>query len=392
MEIHSAEDSRRDFIRGSSLLLASTLPAASAAANPNLAPIRVGLIGCGRRGIQVIREVIDSAPQRVRLAALGDVFPDRVQQASRSLNGLLGNAVSNPQPSDARAERFSGPHAAKQLLDRRLDLVVIATPARFKPSYAAAAVSSGSHVYMEQPCALDMAASARLKKTLEVAHESQLTVAIGNSAIASPVRFQDALAQLHAGTLGQILEIQAESNVPLPGLIPRKARQTEAEYQLRNWRHFPTLFGHATLFDQIRLVGLASAVMQRQPTGSELVEKTVTQTQIRCRFREGVSLCGRCSVDPALTGVRQGFRITTTQGVLDLMTGQFISANTNSTQSVAAPQLRPRLLDAAQVVGAILRKDAVDQQPSYQAIEIAGQVSQSIASTASSPTSFSETT
>src|SRR5689334_19167772 len=91
----STQDSaatRRNFIKGSSLLLAGgamagTLPVARAAHPYGSDVIKIGLVGCGGRGGGAAEQAMNTTGGEVRLVAMGDVFEDRLQQAYRALQG-----------------------------------------------------------------------------------------------------------------------------------------------------------------------------------------------------------------------------------------------------------------------------------------------------------------
>ncbi len=77
--------SRRDFLKRSTLAavggsVASDLSIARAAHPAGSDTIKVGLIGCGSRGTGATADVLDSAPN-VKLVAMGDVFPDRIESS-----------------------------------------------------------------------------------------------------------------------------------------------------------------------------------------------------------------------------------------------------------------------------------------------------------------------
>ncbi|MEO8269445.1 MAG: hypothetical protein ABI557_06995, partial [Aureliella sp.] len=159
------EDSRRRFIRGSSLLLAGALPAAGLSATglpatcptdllhplPKTIPparreIKVGLVGCGSRGMTVVSNLLAaSRPDRfVHLTAVADAFPDSLQRIVRGLKGKFPQQVSVDS-----ASRCLGLDGYRQLLDRDVDLVLLATPPAFRPQQFEAAVAAGRHIYAE---------------------------------------------------------------------------------------------------------------------------------------------------------------------------------------------------------------------------------------------------
>ena len=94
--------------------------------------IRLGLIGCGGRGIWITG--LFAAHGGYEIFAGSDYFADRVE--------ALGAKFAVPQ------ERlFSGLSGYKRLLDCGVEAVAIETPPYFHPEQAAAAVARGIHAY-----------------------------------------------------------------------------------------------------------------------------------------------------------------------------------------------------------------------------------------------------
>src|SRR5947209_6014688 len=105
------------------------LPAAAAQAVPLVvvkAPdgpvLKAGLIGCGGRGRGAALNFLNAGPH-LEIAALADVFPDRVEAARRVLKER-GQDIP-----DSRC--FVGFDAYQKLLDTDVDLVLNATPPHF---------------------------------------------------------------------------------------------------------------------------------------------------------------------------------------------------------------------------------------------------------------------
>ena len=108
---------RREFLKTSTLATAggaivgamSLTNAVHAAGDDTL---RVGLIGCGGRGTGAASQAL-MADTRVKLTAMGDVFPDRLQESLKSLkeNGELGTKIDVPTE-----RQFVGFDAYKQVL------------------------------------------------------------------------------------------------------------------------------------------------------------------------------------------------------------------------------------------------------------------------------------
>jgi predicted dehydrogenase len=107
--------------------------------------VRIGFIGVGGRGNSLVDNF--SAMHEVRVAALCDVVPEKVQRVVAKLDraGKL---------SQAPGIYTDGENAYEKLVTRNdLDLVVVATPWVWHTRMAVAAMKAGKHVAIEVPAA-----------------------------------------------------------------------------------------------------------------------------------------------------------------------------------------------------------------------------------------------
>ena len=233
------EDTRRDFIRGSSLLLAGAVPAAMAGAvaaksveHPANSKFRIGLVGCGFRGTNAAAHALNTTAADVRLVAVADLFEDRLQQACRSLKSKC------PDKFEVGKEtRFVGFDAYRRLLETDLDLVILATAPSFRPLHVEAAIEFGKHVFAEKPVAIDPPGVRRFMAACDEARQRQLAVAVGLQRRHIGI-YQQTIDQLQQGAIGQILYARAYCMRPASRLQPRRKGQSELEFQLRNWQRF----------------------------------------------------------------------------------------------------------------------------------------------------------
>jgi len=168
---------RRLFVRGLSAAVAtaSTLASESALGQSSSAdaeaarqiahatdssPFRIGVIGPGSRGIELVRSFL--RVPGVKVVAAADVYPPRFAQ----LNEACGYQVA--PYADFRA-----------LLDRKdLDAVVVATPLGLHAEHVLPALQSGHHVYGEKTMAYTIEDAAKIvnattshKRIFQVGHQ-----------------------------------------------------------------------------------------------------------------------------------------------------------------------------------------------------------------------------
>jgi predicted dehydrogenase len=164
--------SRRDFLKTSAVATFSLagLHSAFAAGSDK---IRVGVIGCGGRGIYDSTNCVKSA-DNVQIVAIADVFPERLASFQEHFKTNLPDKI-NVTPETC----FSGFDAYRKLLACELDLVILTTPPHFRPAYFRAAIEAGKHVFMEKPVAVDPAGVRSVIETAAIADQKKLTVLAG---------------------------------------------------------------------------------------------------------------------------------------------------------------------------------------------------------------------
>lgn len=234
-------------------MLGSSLAAAAVAVVPGGAfaggsdRIRIGLVGCGGRGVGAALQAARSSG--VEVTAIGDLFADQVQLAAGSI------AAAGHRP-EAALLTFVGPRAAAQVIAADVDLVILATPPHLRPSHAAEAIRAGRHVFCEAPLAVD---TAGVRVMLEVAAEAKargLTAACGlhsrhHAATAA------AIGRIHDGSIGRITRGVAVAELGLPWRRPRLAGWTDTEHEQRNWIDSPRLSGGPLVEHQVHAIDRA---------------------------------------------------------------------------------------------------------------------------------------
>jgi myo-inositol 2-dehydrogenase / D-chiro-inositol 1-dehydrogenase len=231
--------SRRDFLRtttaavvGGTLASTVNLPGAFAAGSDE---IRVGVIGCGGRGTGAIGNVLASAPG-VRLVAVGDLFPDRLEESLKNL-AKLGDKVAVP-----KEQQFTGWDAYQKVIASDVNYVILASPPGFRPTHLQAAIAAGKNVFTEKPVAVDAAGYKTVVAAAEVATQKGLGVAAGTQR-RHHAAYREAMKRLHDGAIGDIVAIRAYWNQGGLWNKPREAGWSDMEFQLRNWLYYTWLSG-----------------------------------------------------------------------------------------------------------------------------------------------------
>lgn len=220
--------SRRDFLRRSSVA-ALALPGVAAAAAADPAParkIRLGMIGCGRRGTWIGKLFQEHGGYEI--AACADYFPDRLD--------TYGEAFGVPAN-----RRFAGLSGARRLVEcGAVEAVAVESPPFFHPQHAALAVAAGLHVYLAKPVAVDVPGCRSVAETGKAAAAKKLCMLVDFQARTDPF-MSEAMKRVAAGAIGPVAFGEATYHGEDPFTARREgapelaADPDNAEKRLRAW-------------------------------------------------------------------------------------------------------------------------------------------------------------
>ncbi len=137
-------DSRRNFLGKVASGLAGTLAAVPAQVLGANDRIRVGLIGAGDRGLELLNQI--RACSNAEVVALADIYTKRLEKAA------------NFAPSAATFLDYR-----RLLDDRSIDAVVIATPPHLHAEHFCASLDAAKHVYLEKTLANTVEHAKRMR-------------------------------------------------------------------------------------------------------------------------------------------------------------------------------------------------------------------------------------
>lgn len=192
---------RRQFVTG-------TLAAACVAATPGVVRaagangrIRMGFIGVGNRGSQLLRLFMDQP--EVEVAALCDVYEpfltrDPARVAQRYRDELGGRLPSLGEKFPKPPKQFKD--YRRLLEDKDIDAVCIATPDHWHAMQTIDAMKAGKDVYVEKPLTATIVEGRRM---VQVQQSTNRVVAVGLNRRGNPGYLQLA-EKLHGGLLGKI--------------------------------------------------------------------------------------------------------------------------------------------------------------------------------------------
>jgi len=208
--------SRRIFIGRVATGLAGTLATSNVlGANDR---IRLGIIGVGDRGSEILREALACA--NTECVGVADIYTRRLEEAKKIA----------PEARTYLDYRHL-------LEDRAVDAVLIATPQHLHCEHFVAALDAGKHVYQEKTMAFSVDHARRMRTAVERA--GRRTIQIGHQSCSSG-QVADAVNMLGSGRVGKITAIHAHMYRNTPHGKPQWSRPVYPDMTPENiiWKSF----------------------------------------------------------------------------------------------------------------------------------------------------------
>lgn len=179
---------RRGFLGAAGATISIVVPGAVRGSQAN-SKIRLGLLGCGRRGTWIAKLFAEHGGYEI--AACADYFDDRVTAAAAEL-GV------------PETQCFTGLSGYRRLIDRGLvDAVAIETPPYFHPRQAGDAIDAGLHAFVAKPVAVDVPGCHSIAASGKKATEKKLCLLVDFQARVDPF-MSEAMGRVAQGAIGEI--------------------------------------------------------------------------------------------------------------------------------------------------------------------------------------------
>lgn len=180
--------------------------------------IRVGLIGAGDRGMQLVREAITCPNAEV--VAFADIYTKRLEEAQKTV---------------PTAKTYLDPRYI--LDDKSIDAVFIATPQHLHAEHFIASLGAGKHVYQEKTMAFNVDHAKRMRAAYKNAPGR--TVQVGHQSCSSG-QVIDAVMFLASGNVGKITAIHSHMYRNTPHGKPQWSRPVYPEMTPEHiiWKSF----------------------------------------------------------------------------------------------------------------------------------------------------------
>jgi predicted dehydrogenase len=265
-------------------------------------PLRVAIIGCGQIADAHLQEIAKIPGAKV--VAVCDREPDLAYQAAARFG------VEN-QYQDVTA----------LLTEARPDVVHVTTPPHTHFPVASQCISSGAHVYVEKPFALD---GPETKRLLELAAAEHRLACVGHDHLFDPV-WTNALRIVASGELGSIVHIDSTQGYDAGGPFGRLIQADP-----RHWIHrlpggiFHNVISHAvckvTPFitdDRPEVLAMAFGSLQTSSLPTEL--RVLVRGATTSAYISNMSLARPVRRAVRLFGTRSGLDLDFEGGVIRRM-------------------------------------------------------------------------
>ena len=214
--------------------------------------IRLGVIGCGGRGVWIAG--LFAAHGGYEVFAGSDYFPDRA--------AALGAACSVD-----RKRLFSGLSGHRRVLASGVEAVAIESPPYFHPGQAAEAVEKGLHVFLAKPPAVDVPGCRMIAECGRKAAANKRAFLIDFQTRAHPA-FIEALRRVHEGGIGEFVFGEATYHAESPWeqyYEMLRERPADPEVRLRAWGLDRALSGDIITEQEIHTLDVANWTMGEPP-------------------------------------------------------------------------------------------------------------------------------
>ena len=218
--------------------------------------LKAGLVGAGARGTGAAINFISAGPD-CEIIALADVFQDKIDACRERFASF-----NLPIPTENCFVGFDAYKKLMAIID--LDVVILATPCKFRPDHFLEAVINKKHVFMEKPVAVD---PVGIRSVITTARKAQ---AIGLCVVTGTQRrhqedYIECYKQVAGGAIGRITSAKAFWNQDHVWFRTREPGWNDMEYMIRNWNNFCWLGGDHILDTHVHNIDVINWFTGKHP-------------------------------------------------------------------------------------------------------------------------------
>lgn len=218
--------------------------------------LKAGVIGCGGRGSGAAFNFLDAGPN-LTITALGDVLQDRLDSLKKKLKNK--NGVEVPEENC-----FVGFDAFEKVIDSGVDVVILATPPKFRPEQFEAAVKARKHVFMEKPVAVDPTGIRQVIAAAKMAESQGLKVVTGTQR-RHEHSYVNLWKEINNNAIGHIVSANVYWNTGKLWHRDNNPDWSEMEWMIRDWVNWAWLSGDHIVEQHVHNIDVASWYMGGHP-------------------------------------------------------------------------------------------------------------------------------
>ncbi|WP_406693892.1 Gfo/Idh/MocA family oxidoreductase [Singulisphaera sp. Ch08] len=238
--------SRREFLKDTGRIAAATsalagvaIPSVHAGENNT---IKVALIGCGGRGTGAAANALSVKHGPIKLVAMADVFPDKLNSSHDQLKKEFGDSSKTNSMDVPEDRKFIGFDAYKKAMEclEPGDVAIMATPPAFRWVQFGEAIARKLNVFMEKPITVDGPSTRRMLKLGEDSVKKNLKVGVGLMCRHCSAR-TELYNRIKDGELGNLLTLRAYRQTGPVGTAftgPKPDGISELMYQIQRFHGF----------------------------------------------------------------------------------------------------------------------------------------------------------
>jgi predicted dehydrogenase len=232
------QPTRRDVLRtaAAGALAGVAVPAVHAGESNT---IRLAIVGSGSRGTGALINAMTAPGGPVKLVAMADIFPDKLERSLKTVTEQFPDKVDVPPE-----RRFLGFDAYKKAIDCLSpgDIVLLTTQCGYRVPHFEYAVSKGVNAFLEKSFAPDPGGLHRVLAAGVEADRKNLKVACGLMCRHSVAR-QAMIEKIRDGAMGRIELVRAYRLGGSIAMGPYPSGESEVLWQLRRPSSFHWVSG-----------------------------------------------------------------------------------------------------------------------------------------------------
>ncbi len=273
--------------------------------------LKAGIIGCGGRGSGAAFNYLEAGGATVAVTALADVFKDRVDDLKAKLKEQNDVDIADENC-------FVGFDAFEKVIDSGVDIVILATPPKFRPEHFEAAVKARKHVFMEKPLAVDPVGIRQVLAAAKMADAAGLKVVTGTQR-RHQHKYINIYKELENNAIGNIISANVYWNGGKLWHRDNNPSWSEMEWMIRDWVNWCWLSGDHIVEQHVHNLDVASWFIGAHPTkalGFGSRQRRVTGDQydnfgVDYTYEDGMQIHSMCrQINGCTNGVYEVFHGT----------------------------------------------------------------------------------